>query len=337
MVKSFPSFNRSFTVLIGGLVWLWIIAGTLSSFGQPRPVNRPTPASPNQSKTSDINSREEQNLSRPDLKQENGPFLTLPDFTTFDRVIGLSKGMTKSEVFNILEVYPYKILYNENNDCEVNVFKCGIARRSMIRSNNQSIVDGSQDQIDFGETFYTKDLQDLILFYSQGKLQLFVNKDREELAWSLLAADRYVSDNCDPTYTGNPKKTVKFKPIEGCMDTASLNFDPKATYSVSGDCLYPRCGYVKLHLTPDERKRCDVLEIPSEDLWNYWLADGRCDLIRQEVEIYPPLSKRLPPNFFEKCKQNPKSAQVDSKKCDWCDVLNQEKINPSQIMFNLNK
>lgn len=259
--------------------------------------------------------------------------ISLPEFTTFDRVIRLTKGLTKAEVLSILEVYPYKIVYNENNDCEINVFKCGIARRSLeLRSEPR---EGTDEQLSKGETFFTKDLQDIVVFYQNGQLFTFVNKNREEEAYRLLNLDKYVSDNCSPDKPVQSINSIRFTPIIGCMDSSSLNYNPLATIEKDGSCEYPKCGYIKLHLTPAERKSCLVTQIPGDELWNYWIQDGRCDELRKVVESYPPLAKKLPKDFFVNC--NPKQKELN-KECDWCDVIkNKGSISPSQVQFNWSK
>jgi len=259
--------------------------------------------------------------------------ISLPEFTTFDRVMRLSKGQTKSEVLAILEVYPYKIIYNENNDCEINVFKCGIARRSMELKSEPR--EGTDEQLSKGETFFTKDLQEIVVFYQSGQLFMFVNKNREEEAYKLLHLDRYVSDNCSPEKPIQSINSIRFTPIIGCMDTSSLNYNPLATIEKEGSCEYPKCGYIKLHLTPSERKSYLVKQIPGEELWNYWIQDGRCKELREAVESYPPLSKKLPKDFFVNC--NPKQKE-SNKDCDWCDVIkNKGSISPTQVQFNWSK
>jgi hypothetical protein len=257
----------------------------------------------------------------------------LPEFTTFDRVMRLSKGLTKAEVLAILEVYPYKIVYNENNDCEINVFKCGIARRSLELKSEPR--EGPDEQLSKGETFFTKDLQNIVVFYQSGQLFMFVNQNREEEAYKLLNLDRYVSDHCSPDKPVQSINSIRFTPIIGCMDSSSLNYNPLATIEKDGSCEYPKCGYVKLHLTPSERKSCLVTQIPGDELWNYWILDGRCKELREAVESYPHLSKKLPKDFFVNCNPNQKETNKD---CDWCDVIkNKGSLSPTQVQFNLSK
>jgi len=261
-------------------------------------------------------------------KNKTSSVIVLPEFTTYDRVINLKKGMNKAEVLSVLEVYPYRIIYNENNDCEINVFKCGTTRRSL--ASGSEIRQGTQEQLTKGNEIYTEQLENLVLFYLKGKLAAFVNEEREEEAYRVLFLERKVSEKCGPSPKADLKK-LSFKQAFGCMDTFALNYNSSATNHDSKSCVYVDCGFQKLYLTDLEKLTCDIRQIPGPDLWGFWLADGQCDMIKRWVRLYPPLFQKLPVDFFSKC--NPKSTQ-STKDCDWCDVIkNKEKTKPSSIQL----
>jgi len=268
-----------------------------------------------------------------------GNEISLPEFTTFDRIMRLKKGMNKTQVLEALEIYPYKIIYNEKNECEINVFKCAIAFRSMALKNVP--VKGSPEQINSGNTIYGSSFDEIILFYQKGKLELFINKDKEMESYQLLILEKYTNSHCSPTKDTADALELDLtnflepKVVPGCRDTSALNFDPVATIQKEGSCKYAKCGYVKLYLTDAEKKGCNVKEIPGDDLWNYWLSDGNCNEIRKALAEYPPLFRKLPKSFFSDCNENllPKT-----KDCDWCDLMKSKGIStPSQIQFNWSK
>lgn len=283
-----------------------------------------------------VHSQEINDLSGPlkpnSIQGINSEDIVLPEFTTYDRIMKLKKGLNKAQVFEILEVYPYKIIYNEKSECEVNIFKCATGFRSNLLSEKPE--NGTLSQLNMGELVFSSVLYEIILFYKKGKLELFINKDREEDAYKLLVLGNSIDINC----SDYKQKKVQWLPrvVVGCRDTSALNFDPNATLQYEGSCKYPRCGYVKLHLSKNERKGCTVDEVPGEDLWNFWLSDGRCGEIREAISQYPPLSRRLPKDFFSMCTEN--KLQNKTGECDWCDVMKSKDFNkPSQIQFNWSK
>ena len=75
---------------------------------------------------------------------------TAPEFTTVNRLLTLTEGMSKEEVLQNIEVYPYDIYYNEENNCEVHVVK--YAKTERVAPDN--ISRGTDDQTVKGQEVY---------------------------------------------------------------------------------------------------------------------------------------------------------------------------------------
>lgn len=259
-----------------------------------------------------------------------------PEFTTTDRMILLSKGMTKAQVFEVLGIYPYDIFYSSESGCETHMYKVSVTRRLHSR-----IVpkDGTIEQLSFG-TQYNDSLRDVIVYFTDGLFVGFVAPDRERRLYDILAMSEDLKRLCanpgpeDQKLVSeviSPFEIIKVN-VEGCMDSLSSNFNPYATVD-NGDCRYCDCGFEPAKRTEVEIKAGCPPCLPSKELWSIWLTDGRCDLIRSWVYKYPPLIKRLPADYL---KSKDCEAKVEpTKGCDWCDVI-ERSAGLNKVTFELN-
>jgi len=249
-----------------------------------------------------------------------------PEFTTTDRLMQLSKGMNKTQVFEILGIYPYDIFYSSESRCESHLYKVSVTRRLHSRLVPK---DGTIEQLSFG-TPYNDSLRNMFVYFTNGQFVGFVAPDRERKIYDILAMSEDLKQLCTSNLgpvppnleilLGNtPGIQSPGGEIKGCMDSLSINFNPDATVD-NGNCRYCDCGF-----EPAQRSEIEILQgcppcLPSKELWSIWLTDGRCDLIRSWVYKYPPLFKRLPADYFKSkvCELNNSDA---GKECDWCDVI----------------
>lgn len=236
-----------------------------------------------------------------------------PEFTTVDRLVELKSGMTKEEVLNSLGVYPFDILYNQENECEIHIFKYAKTKRRHPSRNNNP---GTSQQIDDGEPFYDE-MDEVAVYYRNGALEAFVVESLEKTTYELLNYDALLAEQCNPAAPVMPPPPP-VPPILGCTDPLSLNFNPEAEED-DGSCEYCSCGYVKAEYDSEvEQLTCPPC-LPSKELWQYWIAMDRCDLIQSWIEKYPPLFNNVPKGFLEECK--PKEDTPIEEECDWCTML----------------
>lgn len=258
-----------------------------------------------------------------------------PEFTTTDRLMRLSAGMTKNQVLSSLEIYPYELLYNTEENCEVQVYKVAIEQRSHFRVQDK---EGTRDQLDQGTPYYNE-VQDVYVYFKNGLLDVFIVKEKESEIYGLLSFENTLAQACDnkvvtiesiKEYEGgdSPLIVEVAPPVSGCMDEKSLNFNPDAQID-DGSCEYCECGFEPARLSDIEKLADCPPCLPSEQLWNFWIADGRCDLIRQWVTIYPPLFAKVPRNYF--ASTDCKVSTDDSTECDWCDLINEGELKISTI------
>jgi hypothetical protein len=259
-----------------------------------------------------------------------------PEFTTTDRMILLSKGMNKTQVFDVLGVYPFDIFYSSESGCETHLYKVSVTRRLHSRIVPKA---GTIEQLSFG-TPYNDSLRDMIVYFTDGLFVGFVAPDRERKLYDILAMSEDLKRLCAKPVSGvqNPVPVVSApfdigkQEVEGCMDSLSTNFNPDATVD-NGDCEYCDCGFEPAKRTEVEIKIGCPPCLPSKELWSIWLTDGRCDLIRSWVYKYPPLIKRLPADYL---KSKDCDAKVEpTKDCDWCDVI-ERSADLNKVTFELN-
>lgn len=261
-----------------------------------------------------------------------------PEFTTHDRLMLLEVGLSKAEVINRLEIYPYELLFNTAENCEVHIYKIASTRRSHFRLEDK---DGTRDQLDKGNPYYT-DIDDVYIYFREGAFEAFVLKSVEKEIYSLIAFDNQLQKACasgneniseSTHYSSIPVDTTsstvvnEVEPILGCMDPTSLNYNPDAEVD-DGSCEYCDCGYEAASLTAKESLQSCPPCLPSEDLWQFWLADHRCDMIRLWIEKYPPMIEKVPVNYFDSEACRPDSV---NENCDWCELINDKKVSISTI------
>ena len=255
-----------------------------------------------------------------------------PEFTTVDRLMELKKGMTKEEVFSSLGVYPYEVLYNQENNCEIHVVKYAKTQRSYEYKTPER---GTSEQLDFGDAFYS-DIQNMAIYYRDGGLEAIVSESVEREGYELLNYSTFLVDQCNQSLPVlPPPPPVVIDPIKGCMDATSLTFNPLATVD-DGSCEYCECGFIRAtYTTTAEKETCPPC-LPSQELWDYWIMDERCDLIKFWVEKYPPLIRKVPAGFIMNCK--PKPVQVEEEDCTWCKLLEESNVSLelSEIELNVN-
>jgi hypothetical protein len=235
---------------------------------------------------------------------------TAPEFTTVNRLLTLTEGMSKEEVLQNIEVYPYDIYYNEENNCEVHVVK--YAKTERVAPDN--ISRGTDDQTVKGQEVYDN-IEDMLVIYRDGKFNALISDSHADEAYELAWYNQMLKDACSGV-------------IRGCMDTKSLSYNPQATVD-DGSCTYCDCGFVKaIHETPEDKAKCPPC-IPSDELIAFWILDQNCTEIRKWLTLYPDLIRKIPNNFFDKCNDR------SNEDCNWCEVLSKAQNTPSSITLNL--
>ncbi|MDG1253092.1 MAG: hypothetical protein P8N56_05370 [Schleiferiaceae bacterium] len=255
-----------------------------------------------------------------------------PEFTTVDRLMELKKGMTKEEVFEAIGVYPYEVLYNEQNHCEIHIVKYAKTKRTY---ESRTPARGTSEQLDFGDPFYD-DMSNMAIYYRNGGLEAVVSESVEQEGYGLLSYNEFLGEQCNPNLPiMPPPPPVVVDPIEGCMDVSSLTYNPDATVD-DGSCEFCECGYIQASYTTSAEKAMCPPCLPSQELWDYWILDGRCDIIKHWVETYPPLIRKVPAGFIENCK--PKPEAIPEEECTWCKLLEESNvsIDLTEIELNLN-
>lgn len=236
-----------------------------------------------------------------------------PEFTTVDRLVELRYGMTKEEVLNSLGVYPYDILYNQQNKCEIHIFKYAKTKRRY-----QSITEGVglAQQVDQGEPFYDN-IDEVAVYYRDGALEAFIVESLEKTTYEILSYDALLAEQCNPAAPVMPAPAPA-PPVMGCTDPLSLTYNQEATED-DGSCEYCECGYIKAKYDSKVEELLCPPCLPSKELWEYWIIMDRCDLIQSWIERYPPLFNNVPKGFLENCK--PKELEAEKEECDWCTMI----------------
>lgn len=235
---------------------------------------------------------------------------TAPEFTTVNRLLTLTEGMSKEEVLQNIEVYPYDIYYNEQNNCEVHVVK--YAKTERIAPDN--ISRGTDDQTTKGSEVYDN-IENMLVIYRDGKFNALIAEEHADEAYELAWYNQMLKDACAGV-------------IRGCTDPKSLSFNPNATVD-DGSCSYCDCGFVKANLeSPEDKAKCPPC-IPSDELIAFWILDQNCTQIRKWLTVYPDLIRKIPNNFFDKCNDR------DDADCDWCEVLNKKDVTPTQVTLTI--
>lgn len=249
-----------------------------------------------------------------------------PEFTTVDRLVELKAGMTKEEVLQALEVYPYDILYNQQNECEIHIVKYAkTKRRHMSRTNDP----GTNQQLDDGDAYYA-DLDEVAIYYRNGAMEAFIVESLEKTTYELLNYDAFLAEQCNPEAPAMPPVIIEPEPpappVLGCTDSLSITYNPDATQD-DGSCEYCDCGYVKAdYETRAQSLTCPPC-LPSRELWEYWILMDRCDLIQSWIERYPPLLNNVPEGFLEECKPKEEVIVIEEQDCDWCTLIEKSNLN----------
>jgi len=253
-----------------------------------------------------------------------------PEFTTTDRLLTLSRGLTKIQVYDALKVYPYDVLYSSESECETHLYKVSITKRVHNRVNPK---EGTDEQLTVGSP-YNDSLRDFLVYFIDGKLEGFMSRNDEKKVYEILALSESLKQACSP---GQPilapiiPKKVEVEKV-GCMDPASLTYDSTATID-DGSCTYCDCGFEPARLAEIEIKAGCPPCLPGKELWAIWVSDGQCANIREWVYRYPPLFKRLPADFFKS--KDCERVDVASKDCDWCDLIG-KKSSSGKVILELN-
>ena len=245
---------------------------------------------------------------------------TEPEFTTVDRLVELKAGMTKEEVLQILQVYPYDILYNQENECEIHIVKYAKTKRRFVSRTDEP---GTVQQLNDGDPYYDA-MDEVAIYYRNGAMEAFIVESLEKTTYELLNYDAFLAEQCNPEAPTMPPVVIEPEPLAppvlGCTDTLSITYNPDATED-DGSCQYCQCGYVKAEYdTRAESLTCPPC-LPSAELWQYWIIMDRCDLIQSWIEKYPPLLNNVPEGFLDDCKPKEEEIIVPEEDCDWCTMI----------------
>lgn len=264
------------------------------------------------------------------LKAQTAMVRIEPEFTTTDRIMSLSKGMSKVQVQELLKVYPYDILYSSESKCETHVYKVSITRRIHNRTNPK---DGSDEQLTLGSP-YNDSLRDVLVYFIDGKMEGFISRKDEKKVYEILSVSETLKMSCNPENKPTPPPVPKVERF-GCMDKNAVNYDSTATID-NGKCEFCECGYELAKRSELEIQANCPPCLPSKDLWSIWLSDGACQEIKTWVYKYPPLFKRLPADYLKSKDCKPEiNDETKKKDCEWCDVLGKG-VNANKVTVELN-
>lgn len=167
-----------------------------------------------------------------------GPVSLEPFYTSMDKLVTLRAGMSREEARQTLGVYPFDIMHNQFDGCEIHHYLYRTRMRELpLDDYSQSLIGGTQK---------LTDRNDLFLIFRDNGLETFFSGSGKEARPLLQLKDdlMFVCNNSD--FIEGPRK--------GCTDTNALNYDPKATTD-DGTCNYCPCGQVR-NPWYDERRKC---------------------------------------------------------------------------------
>lgn len=151
-----------------------------------------------------------------------------PFYTSIDQAMNLRAGMTREEAKNSLGVYPFDIMHNQFDGCEVHHYLYPSRFRELpAEQYSTSLTDGKARN---------KGTNDLYLVFRDNALETFFSGSGKEARPLLQLKDdlMFVCDNA----------VFVEGPVNGCMDPTAVNYDPDATAD-NGTCTYCPCGSMR--------------------------------------------------------------------------------------------
>ena len=151
-----------------------------------------------------------------------------PFYTEMGQALSLKAGMSKEQARQTLGVYPFDILHQQFDGCEVHHYLYQDRFRKLSDKKwSKNLVDG---------TPVKRNRNDLYLIFRDDQLETFFSGSGKD-AKPLLDLKNDLMYVC-----GNPEFVEG--PVYGCTDPSSLNYNPDAT-AEDNSCEYCPCDYVK--------------------------------------------------------------------------------------------
>lgn len=238
-------------------------------------------------------------------------------------------GMTKLEVKNKLEVFPFDIL-GADDGCEVHVYHARTAAQEVpVKDVEVQMVNNKGFRVFQGE------VKEFRLFFRNGRLESILSDKSEgglphELACLvnrmpyLCASDEdyVVCSGCtDPVAlnydAGAEEDDGSCEYYTGCTDPTASNYDRNAVYE-SGQCFYIGC-------TDPQAINFNVRARHKQSMCEYCPCDT-------ETHYYV---KSDNPNCSDPCiKMERSSSLSETPECSWCELLNGTGGASLQIMVD---
>ena len=227
-----------------------------------------------------------------------------PFYTGVEKAINLRAGMNKEEARQTLGVYPFDILHNQFDGCEIHHYLYTYALRELPQDEAEKNLNTGIRK-ESGQS-------DLFLVFRDGSLETFFSKNGKE-AKSLLEFKEHAKFVCNnPDFLENKR---------GCTDPEALNYDSEATID-DGSARYCPCGFVK-NPWYNAVRPCGDKECISEEEFDRRRCQELCDAGKQCD-----------------CGKGGKKVSVISEKeeCDLCEIIDKAIASPNgnvEIKMNI--
>jgi outer membrane protein assembly factor BamE (lipoprotein component of BamABCDE complex) len=181
-----------------------------------------------------------------------------PFYTSVEKAVNLRAGMNKEEARQTLGVYPFDILHNQFDGCEIHHYLYAYAMRDLPKEQEEKwLTQGERREVS---------QNDLYLIFRDGLLETFFSGSGKDAKPLLELKD-------DLKYVCNNDEFLENK--RGCTDPEALNYDPEATID-DGSARYCPCGYVKNPWYNAERP-CGEEECITEEELKRRTCEELCD------------------------------------------------------------
>ena len=241
-------------------------------------------------------------------------------FCTINDLAQLTIGMSKHDVLDILDIYPFDIL-SSSDGCEIHVYHARYAAQELLLDNHEYAQVNN-----IGERKYRTGVKVYKLFYKANKLSTILSDySQTELPHQIVCftndlpsicssnADYVICTGCTDRLAINYDASAEeddgtCEYYVGCTDPAASNYDRAALYD-DGSCEFIGCTDPEaINYNPSSRHKqstCEYCPCDTEDYYYEKSSNTRCS---------SPCVKVM--------RQKQVDATDEKSNCDWCDLLN---------------